>query len=822
MIEKVKTAFGVINWLKYLHKILLSTFAFYISLTIDGYSILAENNLLNSYSVIKHFFIISGILSIIGFSTYLIIDLNYKTFFNLFFGFIAYLIVSYFLLITRNINNSDFNVWKLTDNHFFEYRGLIVVVLIIILSFIIKSILDKFSLKDLYSSFFQEYYKSDSTIYFLIVFIILSDSKLIPIISKTVSDGKIADFIPKLTLNIFLLFITFYCIVRIVYKAIEAIRNNNPNFYLSAATSLLFGVIFNYTLQYGVKTEGSLMDMFVFPGATAYQITFIFVFCIIGYLIINRYVITTFLEIVFWGVISLVNYLKQKMRNEPLLVSDISWLKEAKLLTKYIDGTIIIYALIAIVFLIAIAVFLRKRFLSGKIISKKRYRGIGIGIDIVVITFFSMIMVNESDGNINNNIPILSQLNNNYNVFWLGNSVHATYRSLAYVWTKELTFPVMETPDGYSKEKIQKIAKRYQSEAEKINATRTEKISDQTVIYILSESLANPNRIPGITTSENVLPYIDEIISNTTSGLMKSDGYGGGTANMEYQTLTGLPMYNLSSSMTSLTTEIVPEMTYIPSISDSFKKKNRIAIHLGDAQTYSRINMYDKMNFDQFIAGQNGTMKAKNMVALGHFPSDNSTYSTLLENINFSENQFFSVITYQNHVPWSYDYDKLITVAADQLSNEEIEQLTNYANLLHQTDIDTKDLLDQLSNIDKKIVVVFYGDHLPGLYPQSLFDTNSQLQYKTDYFIWSNYQTKKMDYPYVNSSDFPAELLEYTNSKVSPYYALLTDVLKYSSVDKKILDEKGKEVADDLKLIEYDLSQGKGYITNYNGFFEMN
>ena len=86
MIEKVKTAFGVINWLKYLHKILLSTFAFYISLTIDGYSILAENNLLNSYSVIKHFFIISGILSIIGFSAYLIIDLNYKTFFNLFFA----------------------------------------------------------------------------------------------------------------------------------------------------------------------------------------------------------------------------------------------------------------------------------------------------------------------------------------------------------------------------------------------------------------------------------------------------------------------------------------------------------------------------------------------------------------------------------------------------------------------------------------------------------------------------------------------------------------------------------------------------------------
>ena len=178
---------------------------------------------------------------------------------------------------------------------------------------------------------------------------------------------------------------------------------------------------------------------------------------------------------------------------------------------------------------------------------------------------------------------------------------------------------------------------------------------------------------------------------------------------MEFETLTSLPMYNLSSSITSLTTEIVPEMQYIPSISNCFNKEDRLAIHLGDAQTYSRINMYNRLGFDKFIAVDNGTEKAENVTMLGNFPSDASTYETLLENINTNANQFFSVITYQNHVPWTYSFDKVLSATSDSFSDEENNQLTNYANLLHETDKDTQELLENLSNIDKKIVVVFYG-----------------------------------------------------------------------------------------------------------------
>ena len=177
------------------------------------------------------------------------------------------------------------------------------------------------------------------------------------------------------------------------------------------------------------------------------------------------------------------------------------------------------------------------------------------------------------------------------------------------------------------------------------------------------------------------------------------------------------------------------------------------------------------------------------------------------------------VMTMQNHSPWKEEEPNNIEASNSNFSSDENDQLTNYTRLLYHTDVATKDFLDQLSKINKKITVVFYGDHLPGLYPQSAFKNNPESQYLTDYFVWSNYETPKLDYPIVNSSDFTALLLEQTNSKVSPYYALLTEVLHKASVDKKDLDAEGQQIAEDLKLIQYDMVAGKGYLSK--DFFKV-
>ena len=416
---------------------------------------------------------------------------------------------------------------------------------------------------------------------------------------------------------------------------------------------------------------------------------------------------------------------------------------------------------------------------------------------------------------------VLSRLNNFENIEWMGQGTVARERSLTFVWLKQMTSKKMEKPEEYSKEKIEKLVKKYTHKAQDINASRKNNISDQTVIYVLSESFSDPNRISNVNLTTDPIPVIHSIKESTTSGLMKSDGYGGGTANMEFQTLTGLPMYNYNDMISVLYTEVIPKMNYIPSISNAFEPENRIAIHLSDATHYARNSVYTKLKFDKFVATSGSDDIADEANILGAYPSDTSTYDNILSKIDTNQNQFFSVMTMQNHGPWFPTDLTDITASSDSLASDQIESLTNYARLLSYTDSSTAEFLQQLEGIDKKITVVFYGDHLPGIYPKSIFKDNPELQYLTDYFIWSNHGTVKDDYPLVNSSDFPAELLAHTNSHVSPYYALLTEVLNKASVDKDKLDGDGKEIAKDLKLIQYDLSEGKGYILKHSDFFDF-
>lgn len=123
--------------------------------------------------------------------------------------------------------------------------------------------------------------------------------------------------------------------------------------------------------------------------------------------------------------------------------------------------------------------------------------------------------------------------------------------------------------------------------------------------------------------------------------------------------------------------------------------------------------------------------------------------------------------------------------------------------------------MDKLKEYPKKVTVVFYGDHLPGIYPEDFFKDNPESQYLTDYFIWSNYDTPKLNYPEIRSNDFPALLLEETNSKVSPYYALLTKALPNSQ------NKRDKVTQEDLKMIQYDITTGRNYIGDYKDFFTI-
>ena len=730
---------------------------------------------------------------------------------------------SYLLTVTQHVNDFEFKAERVFSNHFWQFNSLPGLLLIFLFAYIFihfpklkKRFPDKFlQVTKKNREVLENLFLSQ-----LFLFLALMDDKMPELLHH---QSYLVNFLEEGKLDITQNFmLTLLCLIALIFillsfpsflavKGLRDLAQNKASVSVAFVLSAVFALVFNYTIQNTIRGDVVVLERYLFTGASLFQIIVFFMIFMALYLIFNHFLLPTMLITALVVVATIASSLKFQYRQEPILPSDMVWLRNPKTLFDFLGGNYGFYAILGLVALGALYWYLRKKILPGKLITVLKYQLLLLVLPLVFFLGVMDIFATKKNGKIVENIPVISILNNYHDLTWMGNTVNSQLRSISFVWFSQMSDTTMIEPRGYSKEKIQEIEKKYKNLAEAINKDRQNKIEDQTVIYLLSESFSDPARVDGVTMSENPIPYIQEVKTRTTSGLMKSDGYGGGTANMEFQTLTGLPFYNLSPSISVLYTEIVPRMNRFPSISDAYSSKNRTVIHLASPSNYARNVIYQDLGFDTFIHYGTKGLKGNN---IGGNYSDQTTYNQVLEHLNGKEGQFFSVMTMQNHMPWSEPNPVYMSASYPDFSKEGNESLSSYVRMLYHTDQATKEFLEKLSKADKKVTVVFYGDHLPGLYPQSAFKENPESQYLTDYFVWSNYETPKLDYPRVNSSDFSALLLEQTNSKVSPYYALLTEVLHKASVDKKELDEEAQEIADDLKLIEYDMVRGKGYLSD--------
>lgn len=814
-----------ISWISVLHRCLIIIFSVYSSFYLLMTHLLTTKEIKASFQNLHQFLFFVYLLSIVVLAVYVSKILSKRFVIQLAIGYFLSQVVSYAVLATRNLNDKSFKIWNFGKNHFWEGNALPTLAAILIVALLIQQVASRTKYLKKLSVFLEDskgYHLPQSL---LLANVALLDSKWLSylrgeLISTLTTSGTTA-FLEELFKILLICLLAFSLIAYTAIDGSEKMRKNQPSLSLAVLTSLILALIFNYTLQYGVRGDSDLLGRYIFPGATLYQFSVLALVFLFIYLIVDRYISTTLMIIIVGTLVSVANVLKNSMRSEPLLITDFVWLHEVNLLLSFLDAKMIFY--IVLVFLLPIAVYLifRNRFLAGKLVLKKRVRwSLLVLLTTIFISGFA-VFKNEKDGKVASGIPVISKVNNWMDITWMGFSTNARYRSLMYVWTKQMTKTIMEKPDGYSKKAIEGLAKKYEAKAEEINKSRSQDISDQTIIYVLSESLANPNRISGVSLSMEAIPNIDQIKSITTSGLMYSDGYGGGTANMEFQTLTGLPFSNFSPSVSVLYSEVVPKLSVFPSISDSFDAKNRFVMHPSGANNYNRINVYKKLGFDHLIFRSESKEKFSNIRQTGVSMSDESLYENVLNKIDSKQSQFFSIITMQNHTPWAVGNPVEVTGTGQGFTDDENGKLTEYVRLLTYTDQATAQFIDALSKIDKKITVVFYGDHLPGLYPDSAFKENSDVKYETDYFIWSNWQNKKLNYPLVKSSDFIAELFAHTDSKISPYYALLTEVLNKVTNSNNASSKEQEDIKKDLKLLQYDITVGKGYIRKYKDFFKI-
>lgn len=628
-------------------------------------------------------------------------------------------------------------------------------------------------------------------------------------------------------------FLVIFIVSYLIFKGTSAFFTNKNNFSLAFTSSLFWATIFNYLIQSAIKSDSGVpLHGTMVAGATVFQIIILSLIFMLAYLVINRYVAATALVIVAGALFSLANMIKFSERQEPVYFSELSWLSNPQTLLSFVDGKLIMIAIGVLILLILVVVFLSRKFFTGKLMTWKVR---GLVLLALVLVYFPIYQNFKTFTKPAEQIstPLLTRYINvaNGDVLWKGSPHTARTKSLSYIWLRQIYGDAMEEPVGYSQEKIKEIEDKYSKRAKEINTKREHDIQNQTVIYILSESLSNPNRIQGITLSENPLQNIDNIKESATGGIMYSNGYGGGTANMEAQTLNGLPMVNYSSQVSIINSDVFPSMPYIPSISNYFP--NKIALHPENATNYNRNSIYSKLGFDHFYA-LSGTDKADlltNQETLNGKVSDAQTYRDVLDKIDPSKSQFFSVLTMQNHMPYtSYSGSSTITASGEGYSEGQNKLLENYVRKISDTDKATKEFLTELEKIDKKITLVFYGDHLSNVFPSDYagFKEDPLNAYKTDYFIWTNKGNTTNKQVDLSSATFTPALFEATGSKVSPYYALLSDVMwevpaAYNSPlsSTVTLTEEQSKRMEDLKLVQYDLTSGKHYLKENSPFFKL-
>lgn len=581
--------------------------------------------------------------------------------------------------------------------------------------------------------------------------------------------------------------------------------------------------------------------------------------------VLNRFWVSTALFGTVMTVFAIANKFKVEARNEPIIPADMNFISGGNTgeLMSFIppDGMPLVNTTITgLAWFIGVCIalqFLDRR--NGLIPVHWRpsrfisVRNITAAITRVIVAVTTVIVLSSFVWNLSVPGSWSKQLATNLSdapQMWNGMG-DAVNNGPAMTFLRLVHTDIMDEPEGYSEDAMRIIAERYTEIAEQINAERANNITDSTVIMLLSESFSDPTRVPGVSFSEDPIPAIRAIKNATTSGLMVSPGYGGGTANIEFQALTGLSMALYDPSLSSAYQQLVPNINEPFSFNqlwDNDSGNSSVAFHPYNRNMYFRDRNYESFGFDRFYASDGeDQMTDLSKIDAAWYASDESTYQNVISYLNESDsaNQFIQVVTMQNHMPYDNWYENNQFIQADtstDLAEDERISVETYAKGVSYTDQATAQFLEQLNQMDRPISVIFYGDHLPGIYQTAVSNLEDLTPlYETDYFIWSNNASlsagaklSEENAAFTSSNFFMAELAEHMNAKVSPYLAFLTQMhhaiaaigsaalndgehpAYFNSqgqlLDYDVLPDEDRTLLHDYELIQYDLSVGNGYL----------
>lgn len=369
---------------------------------------------------------------------------------------------------------------------------------------------------------------------------------------------------------------------------------------------------------------------------------------------------------------------------------------------------------------------------------------------------------------------------------------------LPYCFSASLFNTGISEPNGYTKKAMAKIDKDGE-----LNQTAASRSSDKlpNIIVVQLESYFDVANAEFFTTSEDACPNLHNLYQNYSNGYFKVPSVGAGTANTEFEVLTGMNLRYFGPGEYPYKTYSKKHPTESAATALASLGYGTHALHDNTGNFYSRANVFNNMGFDTFTSKE--FMNVLQTTENGWAKDEILTQHIMEAMDTTKQEDFVFTVSVQGH--GNYPETQVIENPKIKVEGIEDEALKNkweyYVNQVYEMDQFVGDLIKAVEERNEPSVVVFYGDHLPtmGLKAE---DLKSRYLYNTNYVIWDNIGLQKHD-------------------KNIPAYQLMSEVLNRLDIHSGTVfnyhqQRKGtKNYLSDLELLQYDILYGKQYV--YNG-----
>ena len=512
------------------------------------------------------------------------------------------------------------------------------------------------------------------------------------------------------------------------------------------------------------------------PLVFLYNAALIFTTTLVVYLFRRRVFVRTILTI-FWMGLGIINGVLLSTRVTPFTGPDLHLITDAfEIADRYLSP--FFFVIVVILFILAVLGLILLFFKGPKYQGKMSYK---LNVPLVLAGVLAFAGTTK--------LALEKRVLSNY----FGNIAFA-YEDYGYPYCLATT--VFNTgigmPRDYSEKTIENIVKSEESLPE-----TGEKRPN--ILFLQLETFYDPTQVEFLEFSEDPIPNFRKMMDEYSSGYYKVPSVGAGTANTEFESITGMSMryfgpgeYPYKGILKETTCE---SAAYV--LKDLGYRTH--AIHNNEANFYGRRKVFSNLGFDTFTSEE--YMAEQDDTTPTDWMRDRNLIKYIMQALDETDDpDYIYTISVQGHgdypeEPMIENPKIKVSGASSQAENYKWEY---FANQMYEMDQFVKNLTDVLSEYEEDVVLVMYGDHLPTM-GLKVTDVENKYLFQTQYVIWDNMGLEKKD-KNLAAYQMTAEVMD----RVGIHEG---NIFRFHQARR---NTKNYQV--DLETLQYDILYGEKYV----------